>query len=145
MDRLAVEGGRPVRAALLSYGHQMIDDDDVQAVTETLRSAWLTTGPKVEEFEKAFAASVGVAHAVAVTNGTAALHASMAALLIGRFKRLQHASGEAHHDWRRRNDHDRQSRVCAEPPSVSQSRNRQRSPAAGACRVVVLRNGRARV
>src|SRR6266487_1578176 len=83
MDRLAVEGGRPVRAALLSYGHQMIADDDVQAVTETLRSAWLTTGPKVEEFEKAFAASVGVAHAVAVTNGTAALHASMAALHIG--------------------------------------------------------------
>src|SRR5207248_10992681 len=83
MDRLAVEGGRPVRAALLSYGHQMIDDDDVQAVTETLRSAWLTTGPKVEEFEKAFAASVGVAHAVAVTNGTAALHASMSALHIG--------------------------------------------------------------
>jgi len=83
MDRLAVEGGRPVRAALLPYGHQMIDDDDVQAVTETLRSGWLTTGPKVDEFEKAFAASVGVSHAVAVTNGTAALHASMAALQIG--------------------------------------------------------------
>ena len=83
MDRLAIEGGRPVRAALLPYGHQMIDDDDVEAVTETLRSAWLTTGPKVEEFEKAFAASVGVSHAVAVTNGTAALHASMAALQIG--------------------------------------------------------------
>ena len=65
-----------MRAALLPYGHQMIDDDDVQAVTETLRSAWLTTGPKVEEFEKAFAASVGASHAVAVTNGTAALHAS---------------------------------------------------------------------
>jgi perosamine synthetase len=83
MDRLAVEGGRPVRAALLPYGRQIIDDDDVEAVTETLRSAWLTTGPKVEEFEKAFAASVGVSHAVAVTNGTAALHASMAALHIG--------------------------------------------------------------
>ena len=83
MDRLAVEGGRPVRAALLPYGHQMIDDDDVQAVTETLRSGWLTTGPKVEEFEKAFAAMVGVSHAVAVANGTAALHASMAALQIG--------------------------------------------------------------
>ena len=68
MDRLAVEGGRPVRAALLPYGHQMIDDDDVQAVTETLRSGWLTTGPKVEEFEKAFAAMVGVSHAVAVAN-----------------------------------------------------------------------------
>ena len=72
-----------MRAALLPYGRQIIDDDDVEAVTETLRSAWLTTGPKVEEFEKAFAASVGASHAVAVTNGTAALHASMAALHIG--------------------------------------------------------------
>ena len=83
MDRLAVEGGRPVRAELLPYGRQTIDDDDVEAVTETLRSAWLTTGPKIEEFEKTFAASVGASHAVAVTNGTAALHASMAALHIG--------------------------------------------------------------
>jgi perosamine synthetase len=83
MDRLAVEGGRPVRDVLLPYGHQTIDDDDVQAVTETLQSGWLTTGPKVEEFEKVFASTVGVSHAVAVTNGTAALHASMAALHIG--------------------------------------------------------------
>ncbi len=83
MDRLAVEGGRPVRAALLPYGCQTVDDDDVQAVTETLRSPWLTTGPKVEEFEKAFAGAVGASHAVSVTNGTAALHATMAALDIG--------------------------------------------------------------
>jgi perosamine synthetase len=83
MDRLAVEGGKPVRAALLPYGCQTVDDDDVQAVTETLRSPWLTTGPKVEEFEKAFAGSVGASHAVSVTNGTAALHAAMAALHIG--------------------------------------------------------------
>ena len=83
MDRLAVEGGRPVRAALLPYGCQTVDEDDVQAVTETLRSPWLTTGPKVEEFEKAFAGSVGASHAVSVSNGTAALHASITALHIG--------------------------------------------------------------
>lgn len=82
MDRLAIEGGRPVRAALLPYGCQTIGEDDVQAVVETLRSPWLTTGPKVDEFEKAFADSVGASHAVSLTNGTAALHASMAALHI---------------------------------------------------------------
>jgi perosamine synthetase len=80
MDRLAVEGGIPVRPALLPYGYQTVDDDDVQAVIETLRSPWLTTGPKVEEFETAFAGSVGASHGVSVTNGTAALHASMAVL-----------------------------------------------------------------
>ena len=69
-----------MRSALLPYGCQTVDDDDVQAVTETLRSPWLTTGPKVEEFETAFAASVGASHAVSVTNGTAALHASVAVL-----------------------------------------------------------------
>ena len=79
LDRLAVEGGSPVRAALLPYGYQSIDDDDVHAVTETLRSRWLTTGPKVEEFERAFAGSVGASCGVSVSNGTAALHASMAA------------------------------------------------------------------
>ena len=83
MDKLAVEGGRPIRATLLPYGHQCIDDDDVRAVTQTLRGSWLTTGPKVAEFEKAFAAVAGVSHAVAVSNGTAALHASMAAVPIG--------------------------------------------------------------
>jgi perosamine synthetase len=83
MDKLAVEGGRPVRATLLPYGRQVVDEDDVQAVTRTLRSNWLTTGPEVDEFEKAFAAVVGASHGVAVANGTAALHASMAALHIG--------------------------------------------------------------
>jgi perosamine synthetase len=83
MDKLAVEGGRPVRSTLLPYGRQVIDEDDVLAVTQTLRSGWLTTGPKVEEFEHCFADAVGVTHAVAVANGTAALHACMAAIQIG--------------------------------------------------------------
>ncbi len=55
-EMLAVNGGQPVRETLLPYGRQAIDDDDIQAVVETLRSDWLTTGPKVEEFEEAFAA-----------------------------------------------------------------------------------------
>jgi perosamine synthetase len=71
------------RSTLLPYGKQWIDDDDIAAVVEVLRSDWLTTGPKVEEFERALASFTGAAHAVAISNGTAALHAAMAALGIG--------------------------------------------------------------
>ena len=80
---LAVEGGSPVREETLAYGGQIIEDDDIEAVVETLQSDWLTTGPKVEAFEKAFAEFVGVEEAVAVSNGTAALHAAMRAAGIG--------------------------------------------------------------
>src|SRR5205823_161874 len=73
-EMLAVNGGQPVRETLLPYGRQAIDDDDIQAVVETLRSDWLTTGPKVEEFEEAFAARAGAKHAVSFSSGTAALH-----------------------------------------------------------------------
>jgi perosamine synthetase len=71
---LAIQGGPPVRSALLPYGHQSIDERDIQAVVETLRSDWLTTGPKVTEFEDRFAAWVGAKHAVSFSSGTAALH-----------------------------------------------------------------------
>ena len=60
-----------------------MDDDDVRAVLEVLHSDWLTTGPKVDEFEAALAAAAGTEHAVVVANGTAALHAAMFALEIG--------------------------------------------------------------
>ena len=83
MADLAIEGGRPVRATLLPYGRQCIDEDDVQAVVSVLRSNWLTTGPKVQEFEEVFATRVGAKHAVAVCNGMAALHAAVYALGIG--------------------------------------------------------------
>ena len=78
--KLAIQGGTPVRNVMLPYGHQSIDQVDVQAVVEVLRSDWLTTGPKVAEFEQAFANSVGTREAVAVSNGTAALQAAMFAL-----------------------------------------------------------------
>jgi UDP-4-amino-4,6-dideoxy-N-acetyl-beta-L-altrosamine transaminase len=64
----------------LPYGRQLIEEDDVAAVAEALRSDFLTTGPLVERFETAFAARVGAAHAVACANGTAALHLAMLAL-----------------------------------------------------------------
>lgn len=74
--QLAIQGGRPVRQTFLPYGHQSIDDADINAVVDVLRSDWLTTGPKVGEFEEAFAAAVGAKYAVAVSSGTAALHAA---------------------------------------------------------------------
>ena len=67
----------------LPYGRQSIDDDDIAAVTEALRADYLTTGPRVEAFEAAFAEAVGAPHAVACSNGTAALHLSMLALGVG--------------------------------------------------------------
>lgn len=67
----------------LPYGRQTIDDDDVAAVVAALRSDWLTTGPRVEAFEQAVAAYVGAREAVAVSNGTAALHAAMYAVGVG--------------------------------------------------------------
>jgi len=82
-DRLAIDGGRPVRASLLPYGRQRIDEDDVRAVVETLRSDFITTGPAVAEFERRFAERVGARHAVAVSSGTAALHAAVFAAGIG--------------------------------------------------------------
>jgi perosamine synthetase len=71
---LAVDGGNPVRKTLLPYGRQSISEEDIQAVGDVLRSSWLTTGPKVGEFEEAFAALVGAKHAVSFSSGTAALH-----------------------------------------------------------------------
>lgn len=71
---LAIHGGQPIRETLLPYGHQWIDEDDIGAVVEVLRSDWITTGPKVAEFEEAFAEYVGAKYAVSFSSGTAALH-----------------------------------------------------------------------
>jgi len=75
-QELAINGGSPVRATLLPYGRQSVDEADIQAVVDVLRSDWLTTGPKVGEFEEAFASKVNAAHAVSFSSGTAALHAA---------------------------------------------------------------------
>ena len=67
----------------IPYGRHWIDEDDIQAVVDVLRGDWLTTGPKIGEFEQAFAKFTGAKEAVAISNGTAALHASMNALGVG--------------------------------------------------------------
>lgn len=75
-ELLAINGGTPVRKTLLPYGRQSVSEDDIQAVVQVLRSDWLTTGPKVGEFEEAFAFCVGAKYAVSFSAGTAALHAA---------------------------------------------------------------------
>lgn len=68
---------------MLPYGKQLIEDDDVAAVADALRSGWLTTGPAVERFEAQFADVTEAAHAVVCSSGTAALHLAMLASGIG--------------------------------------------------------------
>ena len=65
----------------IPYGKQSITDADIEAVTQTLKGDFLTQGPKIREFEKAFAEYIGVKYAIAVSNGTAALH--LCALALG--------------------------------------------------------------
>lgn len=74
MDKLAILGGKPTRDTYLSYGKQTVDESDIQAVVDVLKGDYLTTGPFVKEFEDKVANYVGAKYAVAVSNGTAALH-----------------------------------------------------------------------
>jgi len=74
MPNLSLYGGTQVRETWLGYGHQYIDESDIQAVVEVLKSDYLTCGPKVEELEKRLCALTGAAYCTAVSNGTAALH-----------------------------------------------------------------------
>src|SRR5882724_11118539 len=83
MGKLALLGGTPVRPALLPYAHQTIERDDLAAVSDALAADWITQGPMVARFERALAERVGVKHAVAVANGTAALHAACWAAGLG--------------------------------------------------------------
>ena len=83
MEKLAIKGGYPVRSGKIYYGRQWIDDDDVQAVAGVLRGDFITCGPKVEEMERSLEAYTGAKYAVAVCNGTAALHCACIAAGIG--------------------------------------------------------------
>src|SRR5699024_347089 len=80
---LAVHGGRPVRDDYLPYGQQWLDEEDVAAVVETLKSPFITEGPKIAEFVKCVAEYAGARHGVAFSNGTAALHAACYAAGLG--------------------------------------------------------------
>lgn len=80
MEQLAIFGGAPVRETPIYYGRQCIEQDDIDAVVDTLRSDYITCGPRVAGLEKTICEVTGARYAVAVSNGTAALHlAAMAA------------------------------------------------------------------
>lgn len=81
MENLAIFGGTPVRDNKIYYGKQCIDEADIQAVANVLRGDLITCGPKVEELEHTLCEITGAKFAVAVSNGTAALH--LAALAAG--------------------------------------------------------------
>lgn len=83
MEQLAVMGGSPVRSTPISYGRHYIDDDDIAAVAATLRET-LTCGPKIDELEQKLCEITGAKYAVAVSNGTAALHIAAMAAGIGQ-------------------------------------------------------------
>lgn len=68
---------------MIPYGKQTIEQDDIQAVVDVLKSDFLTTGPKIAEFEQTVADYVGAKYAVAISNGTSALHAACFAVGIG--------------------------------------------------------------
>jgi perosamine synthetase len=76
-QKLALLGGSPVRERLLPYGRQSITKEDIAAVTKVLKSDFLTTGTEIAAFEKEFAGSVLVKEAIAVNNGTSALHTAL--------------------------------------------------------------------
>lgn len=74
MEKLAILGGKPVREEKIYYGRQWIGDDDVEAVAKVLKGDYITCGPSVDALEKKLCEVTGAKYAVAVCNGTAALH-----------------------------------------------------------------------
>ena len=70
----------PTHSEFIPFHRPAIGEDEIQSVVETLKSGWLTTGPKVKRFEEDFAKYVGCKHAVAVNSGTAALHLALDAI-----------------------------------------------------------------
>lgn len=83
MEKLAIHGGYPVRSGKIYYGRQWIDDQDIEAVSSVLKSDFITCGPKVDEMERMLVDFTGAEYAVAVSNGTAALHCACIAAGIG--------------------------------------------------------------
>jgi UDP-4-amino-4,6-dideoxy-N-acetyl-beta-L-altrosamine transaminase len=76
LEKLAIDGGEPIRKEFLPYGYHWIDEEDIKAVSDALRSKFITQGPKVAEFEKIVSNYCNSKYAVAFSSGTAALHAA---------------------------------------------------------------------
>lgn len=83
MEKLAIHGGKPVREKKIFYGHQYLDDTDIQAVVDVLKGDFLTCGPNITSLEKALCDLTGAKYCIAISNGTAALHVACLAAGIG--------------------------------------------------------------
>lgn len=80
---LAIDGGTPVRDTMLFFGRPNLGDEEIAEVVDTLRSGWISTGPKAKRFEEEFAAYVGAKYGIALNSCTAGLHLSLVVLGIG--------------------------------------------------------------
>lgn len=80
---IALEGGTPVRKEFLMFHRYWLDEEEEKEVIDTLRSGWLTYGPRTKQFEELFRSYVKASHAVGVNSGTSALHLALATLGIG--------------------------------------------------------------
>ncbi|HLD86877.1 MAG TPA: DegT/DnrJ/EryC1/StrS family aminotransferase [Candidatus Nanoarchaeia archaeon] len=78
-ERIALQGGRPARKEFLPLSRPQLDEEDIHEVLKTLRSGWLTTGPKAQELEEGIKRYIGCRHAIAVNSGTSALLLSIEA------------------------------------------------------------------
>jgi UDP-4-amino-4,6-dideoxy-N-acetyl-beta-L-altrosamine transaminase len=83
MEKLAIHGGQPIRENKIFYGHQYLDDADIQAVVDVLKGDYLTCGPNITSLEKALCDLTGAKYGIAISNGTAALHVACMAAGIG--------------------------------------------------------------
>ncbi len=82
MEKPAIEGGKPIRDKFLPYATQWIDEKEINEVIDSLKSNWITTGPKMKQFEEKFKNFKGSKYAIAVNSGTAALHISTSSINI---------------------------------------------------------------
>ena len=80
MEKPAIEGGKPIKEKFLPYGIQWLDEKEIAEVIDSMKSDWITTGPKMKIFEDNFKGYIGSKYAVAANSGTAALHISTSAL-----------------------------------------------------------------
>lgn len=80
MEQLAINGGKPIREKYLPYARHWVDQEEIQAVTEVLKSDYITSGPKIEEYEKAMAKYLGCQRVIATSSCTGAMHICLAAL-----------------------------------------------------------------
>ena len=82
-QKSASSSGEPVRSTFLPFALPYIQEDEIEEVVETLRSGWITTGPKTKRFEEQFREYIGSKYAIAVNSCTAALHVALAAIGVG--------------------------------------------------------------